>query len=585
MAHKEQFTHKLELYLVEINGDTLMNTLKRLSRENMVLIIILEIVIMVTLSAGMTLAKYTADDTVESSLDLQVTSEYTIDKSKLWSQLKALSNKPTTLKFVKGNDSSISALTSLTSDGIQDDTLNSNKIGVFQSADKNTVYIAPMAATGTSPANTDKVMYAPVDSKYLLCGEDSYTGLANYLKSLTCDNLDTSRTTEMRSMFWSLKSLTSIDISGFDTSKVTTMYSMFRLCESLETIDVSSLNTKNVIQMQNMFSYCHKLKSLDLSTFDTSNVTSMYSMFYDTDALSTLDISNFNTSNVTDLESMFQEAKSLTTLNLSNFKTSNVTDMSYMFYKCESLSSVNVSSFDTSKVTDMTRMFAGSQTVNADSTITHYPNQLTSLDISNFDTSKVKNFRGIFQECIYLTDLKLPNNFTATSATDMSYMFLNDSLLENIDLSSMATSSSLTTLEGIFSGCNKLKTVTFSDDFNTSGVTSMKRMFQYCNYITSLDLSSFDTSSVTTQANMFEDDNRLQEITLGAAFDFVGTDGCLPTPSTSYISGVDGKWYDTTTGSGYTPEGLATYHTSLNKERTYSVFPIYTGMLTFKSSR
>ena len=27
MAHKEQFTHKLELYLVEINGDTLMNTL------------------------------------------------------------------------------------------------------------------------------------------------------------------------------------------------------------------------------------------------------------------------------------------------------------------------------------------------------------------------------------------------------------------------------------------------------------------------------------------------------------------------------------------------------------------------------
>lgn len=63
-----------------------------------------------------------------------------------------------------------------------------------------------------------------------------------------------------KNMFWNCTGLTSLDLSNFDTTKVTNMTSMFE--------------------------YSPKLTSLDLSNFDTSNVTSMSKMFADCSSLS-----------------------------------------------------------------------------------------------------------------------------------------------------------------------------------------------------------------------------------------------------------------------------------------------------------
>ena len=54
----------------------------------------------------------------------------------------------------------------------------------------------------------------------------------------------------------------------------------------------------------------------------------------------------------------------------------------------------------------------------------------------------------------------------------------------------------------MFDYCTPLTSLDLST-FDTSSVTSMYGMFNYCSSLTSLDVSSFDTSKVTTMESMF----------------------------------------------------------------------------------
>ena len=72
--------------------------------------------------------------------------------------------------------------------------------------------------------------------------------------------------------FYKCESLQSVDLSGLDTSKVTDMSSMFSGCSSLASLALSPLDTSNVTDMSYMFCGL-SLSSLDLSSLDTSNVT------------------------------------------------------------------------------------------------------------------------------------------------------------------------------------------------------------------------------------------------------------------------------------------------------------------------
>ena len=196
-------------------------------------------------------------------------------------------------------------------------------------------------------------------------------------------NLNTSKVTKMRSMFYHCSSLTSLDVSNFTTSKVTDMTSMFDGCIGLTSLDVSNFNTSKVTYMTSMFYDCRSLTSLDVSSFDTSKVTDMSFMFSGCSGLTSLDVSGFNTSEVTNMCSMFASCSSLPSLDVSSFNTSEVTNMSCMFGGCSSLPSLDLSRFDTSDVTDMGAMFDGCI-------------GLTSLDLSSFNTSKVTNMSYMF---------------------------------------------------------------------------------------------------------------------------------------------------------------------------------------------
>ena len=117
--------------------------------------------------------------------------------------------------------------------------------------------------------------------------------------------------------------------NNFNTSNVTNMTSMFYQCKFLTSLDLSNFNTANVTDMTQMFYSCYSLTNLDLSSFNTSNVRDMDFMFYHCSRLTSLDLSNFNTSNVTNMKEMLEYCISLTTT--INIMNANVSNYSYMF--------------------------------------------------------------------------------------------------------------------------------------------------------------------------------------------------------------------------------------------------------------
>lgn len=218
-------------------------------------------------------------------------------------------------------------------------------------------------------------------------------------------------------MFYEGNNLTTIDLQNINTSKTINMNSMFAICNNLTTLNLSSFDTSKVIDMENMFYKNEKLVTLDISSFNTSEVTTMSNMFSNCTSLTKLDLNNFNTSKVTDMNAMFLGCSSLISLDVSKFDTSQVTDMKHMFNKCSSLTSLDVSNFDTSQVTDMSAMFLECS-------------GLTSLDVSKFDTSKVINMSIMFYTCnslskIYVSEYNetTDKGWTTKNVTDSRDMF------------------------------------------------------------------------------------------------------------------------------------------------------------------
>ena len=299
-----------------------------------------------------------------------------------------------------------------------------------------------------------------------------------YIKNIENLNLNTAIVTNMSSMFWGCKKLTSLDLSLFITSNVTDMSYMFYNCEGLTSLTLSdSFSTAKVTNMSNMFYNCKELTSLDLLSFNTAKVENMSDMFRGCSSLTSLDLSRFNTDNVTTMGCMFYDCSGLKSLKLSKFfKTDKVENMSNMFGYCSGLTSLDVSSFNTAKVTDMRGMFSGCQ-------------KLTSLNLSNFNTAKVTRMGSMFSGCSSLTSLDLSNFDT----------------------------SNVTTMKQMFKGCSGLTSLNLSS-FNTAEVTDMEDMFQGCSGLTDLDLSSFNTAKVEKMSQMFAACSGLKTIYVSDGF-------------------------------------------------------------------
>ena len=140
-------------------------------------------------------------------------------------------------------------------------------------------------------------VYTPTNSRYLFSersGSKSYEFNPVYIDG---SKIDTSKTTDMSSMFSGLLALKTLDVSAWDTSKVTNMTSMFENARALLSLDVRSWNTSNVTSMTYMFSNALSLNLLDLGQWDVRNVTSMNYMFSGTKNLVELNIGGWEINN------------------------------------------------------------------------------------------------------------------------------------------------------------------------------------------------------------------------------------------------------------------------------------------------
>ena len=280
-----------------------------------------------------------------------------------------------------------------------------------------------------------------------------------------------------------------------------------------------------------MFSGLSKLTTIKgLSNLQTSNITSVAHLFDGCNALTKLDLPDkFVTQSVTDISHMFDGCTNLSAIQgLDKFNTSSVTSMSYLFYKCKSLKELDLpDKFVTQSVTDISYMFDGCEILSA----------IQGLD--KFDTSSVTSMNSLFTGCHTLKELDLPDKFVTQSVTDISHMF---------------------------DGCTSLTDIIGLDKFVTSKVTNMSYMFRWDYVLQSLDLQSFDMSSVTDTTGMFTADNKLSELSLGDKTQFKGDPGlCDATasaPPYKYGDVHSKNWQAVSTGAVLSKQALIDKYTN-----------------------
>ena len=122
-----------------------------------------------------------------------------------------------------------------------------------------------------------------------------------------------------------LKKITKVIILGHvGFNERTNLYALFRYFSNcLDINGLKNFDTSKVTDMNSMFFGCSGLNSLDVSKFDTSNVKYMNTMFFGCSGLNSLDVSKFDTSKVTDMNTMFSGCNNLKFIKLNNAITIN----------------------------------------------------------------------------------------------------------------------------------------------------------------------------------------------------------------------------------------------------------------------
>ena len=130
------------------------------------------------------------------------------------------------------------------------------------------------------------------DKVYLDSGVSLFAGFIHLLGIEGLEYVDTSRVTNMSSMFYACSSLTGLVLNSFDTSQVTDMSYMFDNCSSLVSLDLSQFNTIEVIDMEKMFYWCENLEKLNIKNFSFLKLKTPAKSFFVSVKVSYIDISN-----------------------------------------------------------------------------------------------------------------------------------------------------------------------------------------------------------------------------------------------------------------------------------------------------
>ena len=231
------------------------------------------------------------------------------------------------------------------------------------------------------------------DSSKLSNMNSIFSGCTDLVK-VDFTNMDWSNVKDIGYIFYACDSLKSIDLSNFDISKVTNMERAFQSCDSLESIIFPESCPQNVENMDYMFYYCTSLKSIDLSKFDLSKITDTYDMFHSCSSLVSVTFPESLT-NVEDMGYMFSECSSLKSIDLSNIALTKVTNMNSMFENCKSLESIIFPK-------------SGPESIQHMDSLMRNCTSLTSIDLSMFTLSENTTIERFIENCDSLVAIEFP---------------------------------------------------------------------------------------------------------------------------------------------------------------------------------
>ncbi len=298
---------------------------------------------------------------------------------------------------------------------------------------------------------------------------------------------------------------------SFAEARPTTTYAWFSGMSLLRPIEgMEYLNTSEVTSMKQMFFNCNELTSLDLSHFNTAKVTDMSGMFSLCVYLTSLDLSTFNTANVEAMDSMFHACVSLKTIYVGDgWSTAAVTESEKMFNDCIDLTGDKGTSYDRNHIDkEYARIDGGASA----------PGYLSYIAPQAYACYTAEN-----------TTLTFYYDYYRSSRTGTGTTYdLNDGAVEpgwandgtNAKVTQVAFDPSFAEVRPTFTcywfyEMRKLESITGMNYLNTSEVTRMDAMFSRCYKLTSLDLSSFNTSNVTDLTEMFRGSAALLTIYVG----------------------------------------------------------------------
>ena len=354
-------------------------------------------------------------------------------------------------------------------------------------------------------------------------------------------NLNTENVENMRSMFESCSSLTSLDLSNFNTAKVKDFGLMFAGCSNLATIYVGEGWSTGAVTEEStyMFADCTSLVGGAGTSYDdehkdatyaridggednpgylTGKILEPYAVLSDNDddaVINGITVKGKTLTFYYDKKKSDNNGMSVGPFNYydsrpwdgeyitsvvfapSFVNCTTITNTAYWFSGCNNLTNITgIENLNTANVTDMEEMFGGCSS-------------LINLNLNTFNTSNVTSMHGMFNSCVRLSDLDL-RGFDTGNVTDMEEMFDGCSSLINLDLRGFDTGN-VTDMSSMFSGCTGLTSLDLGS-FYTAKVTSMRMMFMGCKNLNELDLSRFNTANVRDMSYMFSECSSLTSL-------------------------------------------------------------------------
>lgn len=229
--------------------------------------------------------------------------------------------------------------------------------------------------------------------------------------------------------------------------------------------------------MESCFSGCNNL--VFVSQLDMSNVTSIKNIFENDISLTYIDTSSWTLEKNNNVEKAFYGCERLKGVDLKGFRFDRYTSLASMFYLCKNIDDIKLDDADLSNINNMQSTFQGCQSIK-------------SLDLRSLPVSTGINMTNTFYNCTSLEEIKFGS---AIKLSDMQAMFYGCKSLKHIDTLAFDTSN-VKNMYNTFYGCSSLESIDLSS-FDTSNVTTMRAMFSGCS-IEELDVSMLNTQSLTT---------------------------------------------------------------------------------------